>query len=66
MTQAEADPSPPLLSTADVVELLGVDAAIVYRLVDTGELPAYRIGPALRFRRREVDAYLAHRQQPPG
>jgi excisionase family DNA binding protein len=40
----------PLLTAAEVAELLKVPLKSVYRLVDEGDLPAVRVGPRrLRF-----------------
>ena len=46
-----------LLTIAEVAKYLGVSEEEVKRLVDTGEIPAYRIGDTfLRFRREQIDA----------
>ena len=46
------------LSTGDTARLLGVTERTVYRLIDSGRLPAYRVGRVIRFRRLEVDAFI--------
>lgn len=49
-----------LLSIKEVAEYLKISEEEVKRLVDAGELPAYRIGDTfLRFRREQVDAVKA-------
>ncbi len=46
-----------LLTIAEVAEYLKVSEEEVKRLVDIGEIPAYRIGDTfLRFRKEQVDA----------
>lgn len=46
-----------LLSIKEVAEYLGVSEEEVKRLVDAGEIPAYKIGDSfLRFRREQIDA----------
>ena len=45
-------------SDAVVAQLLGIGRTTVYRLVNTGELRAVRVGERLRFRPEDVDAYL--------
>ena len=46
-----------LLTIAEVAEYLEVSEEEVKRLVDIGEIPAYRIGDTfLRFRREQIDA----------
>jgi len=49
-----------LLNIKEVAEYLGVSEEEVKRLVDIGEMPAYKIGDSfLRFRREQVDAVKA-------
>lgn len=46
-----------LLNIKEVAQYLGISEDEVKRLVDIGELPAYKIGDSfLRFRREQVDA----------
>ncbi len=50
----------PMMTTQQVAELLGVSADTVYRLKEKSDgLRAYRVGHSLRFRRDEVETYLA-------
>ena len=51
------------LTTDDVLEYLHVTRRTVYRLVKTGVLPAARIGHQYRFRRRDVETWLAANRQ---
>ncbi len=51
-----------MLSARAVAELLGVHPNWVYAHAGAGELPGYRVGGGLRFRRSEIDAWWeAHR-----
>jgi excisionase family DNA binding protein len=46
-----------LLNIKEVAEYLGVSEEEVKRLVDIGEIPAYKIGDSfLRFRKEQIDA----------
>lgn len=46
-----------LLNIKEVAEYLGVSEDEVKRLVDIGEIPAYKIGDSfLRFRKEQIDA----------
>jgi excisionase family DNA binding protein len=54
------------LSTAEVAAALGLTATTVYRLIDQGLLPAYRLGRVIRCRRTDVDAFLDTRRITPG
>jgi excisionase family DNA binding protein len=42
------------LSVADVQRVLGIGSTKAYELVQSGELPAIRIGRTLRIHRREI------------
>lgn len=41
--------------------MLGVSARALYVLIDSGELPAYRIGARIRLRTADVREYLVRR-----
>lgn len=46
-----------LLSIEEVADYLGISEEEVKRLVDVGEIPAYKIGGSfLRFRKEQIDA----------
>jgi excisionase family DNA binding protein len=45
--------------------LLGITTRTLYRLIDEGAVPAYKMGRVLRLQRGEVEAYLeGHRVKP--
>jgi len=46
------------LSPGQVAARLGLSVRDVYRLIDVGELPAYRIAGTLRLLVSEVEEYL--------
>jgi excisionase family DNA binding protein len=49
-----------LLNIKEVADYLGVSEEEVKRLVDMGEIPAYKIGDSfLRFRKEQIDAVKA-------
>ncbi len=57
-TTAEPTESP-LLSLGEIADHLGLGISTVHRLVATGQLPAYRVGPRLvRVRKSDVEALL--------
>jgi excisionase family DNA binding protein len=43
----------------ELAELLDVNQQTIYRLVRRGELPCHAIGRAKRFRKTDVEAFLA-------
>lgn len=49
----------PWLTTREAIARLGVSPRELYRLVDAGELPAYKHGRDIRLRGDDVDAYRA-------
>lgn len=48
----------PLLTVAEVAEVLRVSNMTVYRLIKAGQLAAIRVGKNYRIRQRDLDAYL--------
>jgi excisionase family DNA binding protein len=44
-----------LLTTNQVQDLLHVDRTTIYRLVESGRLPAIRVGKQWRFSRPEIE-----------
>lgn len=47
------------LNTREAAGRLGVAPRELYRLVDAGDLPAYKHGRDIRLRQADVDAYRA-------
>ena len=52
------------LTTEEVLEYLHVSVRTVYRLIKAGKLPALRAGRQWRFRKRDLDAWLASEGTP--
>ena len=46
------------LSTSDAANRLGVGVRTLYRLIDHGQIPAYRFGRVIRLRAVEVDQFI--------
>ena len=49
------------LTVGEVAQALRVSNMTVYRLINSGELPALRIGKSFRLREEDVDRYLGGR-----
>ena len=47
------------LTVGEVAKTLRVSNMTVYRLINSGELPAVRVGRSFRLREEDVDRYLA-------
>lgn len=55
---AERIPNKGYFRIAEVAELLTVSVSVIYRLVQSGELPADRFGKTLRIGRADLCRYL--------
>src|SRR5215217_8146315 len=51
-----------LLSPSEVCQELGEDSASVYRRLRSGEIPALKLGSALKVRREDLEGYMKGRQ----
>lgn len=54
------------LSTTEVREQLGITLRTLYRLIDEGHIPAYKIGRVIRMKDEDVQAYLDKCRIEPG
>ena len=54
------------LSTAEAARRLGVTPRTLYRLIDEGALPAYKLGRVIRLQLAEVDAFIERARIAPG
>ena len=54
------------LPTGTVAAMLGDTARTVYRLVNGGALPAFKVGRLIPFRSDDVNAYMEGARVPPG
>jgi excisionase family DNA binding protein len=53
-----------LLTSEDVAEWLRVDVVTVRRLINRGELPAYRVGGEFRFKESDLEEFLERQRVP--
>ena len=53
-------PAPKLLTVAEVSSALRVSKMTIYRLIDSGELSAIRVGRSFRVPEQAVHDYLQH------
>jgi excisionase family DNA binding protein len=54
------------MSTGEAADALGLRTRTLYRLIDEGQLPAYRFGRVIRLRRHEVEAFIDRSRIAPG
>ena len=59
MSKDEAQVKEGLAKVPEVAEYLGLSRAMVYRLMDRGELPYAKLGYARRVRWADVESYIA-------
>jgi excisionase family DNA binding protein len=54
------------MSTQDAAKRLGVTPRTLYRFIDQGDLPAYRLGRVIRLKLDEVDEFIESSRIEPG
>ena len=54
----------PFLTTDEVLAYLNLNLKTVYRLIKAGRLPAVRVGRQWRFRKSDIDRWLAEGRPP--
>lgn len=54
------------LSTQDAARRLGVTPRTLYRFIDLGDLPAYRLGRVIRLKAADVEAFIEASRIEPG
>lgn len=54
---------PEWVGTREASERLGITLRTLYRLIDEGEMPAYKMGRVIRLKSEDV---MAYRADPPG
>ena len=56
------NPVSPAWTVRQLAEYLSVNERTVYRMAERGELPAFKVGDAWRFRRHDIDAWIDRQQ----
>jgi len=51
------------MTVQDVAEYLNVDPKTVYRLVNRGDLPGFKVGGSWRFKKEDLDAWIAKQKE---
>jgi excisionase family DNA binding protein len=54
-----------ILTVKEVADFLKLHQTTVYKMIKSGELPAFKIGSDWRFRRSRIEEWLASRTQTP-
>ena len=56
---------PPIMTVKELAEYLKIHPSTIYRLLKTGQLPAFRVGSDWRFNVEEIDHWRLERGQKP-
>lgn len=54
------------LGTAEAARYLGITTRTLYRLIDGGELPAFKFGRVIRLKQADVEAFVEGARIEPG
>lgn len=54
------------LSSKEAARHLGITTRTLYRLIDEGQLPGYKVGRVIRLQKSEVDEFIASARIQPG
>lgn len=54
------------LSTKEASSRLGITLRTLYRLIDEGQVPAYKFGRVIRLKEDEVDSFIEQARVVPG
>lgn len=54
------------LSTKEAARHLGITTRTLYRLIDSGQVPAYKFGRVIRLKEHEVEEFVEHARIEPG
>jgi excisionase family DNA binding protein len=54
------------LSTKEAARRLGITTRTLYRLIDSGQIPAYKFGRVIRLQEAEVDTFIEAARIEPG
>jgi excisionase family DNA binding protein len=54
------------VSTKEAARRLGITTRTLYRLIDSGQIPAYKFGRVIRLQEEEVDQFIDSARIEPG
>ncbi len=59
---SEKDKKIDVLTVEEVAKLLKLSKITIYRLIKTGEIPAYKVGASWRINKDDLEAYIESRK----
>lgn len=54
------------INTQEAADIIGITLRTLYRLIDEGQLKAYKFGRVIRLKPSDVDAFIESAQVKPG
>lgn len=54
------------MSTRETAERLGITLRTLYRFIDEGQIPAYKLGRVIRLKEHDVEAFIEGARIEPG
>ena len=54
------------LSSKEAASRIGITQRTLYRFIDEGQIPAYRIGRVIRLQRSDVESFIEQSRVQPG
>ena len=54
------------MSSKDAAQRIGITPRTLYRFIDEGQIPAYRIGRVIRLQRPDVESFIEQSRVQPG
>lgn len=63
---SDVPPEPVWLGTQEAARRLGITARTLYRFIDEGAIPAYKLGRVLRLQLSDVETFLESTRVRPG
>ena len=61
-----ADTTDSWMSSKDAAQRIGITPRTLYRFIDEGQIPAYRIGRVIRLQRSDVESFIEQSRVQPG
>jgi len=60
---SEKDKKIDVLTVEEVAKLLKLSKITIYRLIKTGEIPAYKIGASWRINKEDLESYIETKKE---
>lgn len=61
-----SDPGIRWMGTQEAARYLGITPRTLYRFINDGQVPAYKMGRVIRLKESDLDAFIEHAKIEPG